>query len=87
MQKGASQPRRSLHGRFHIHRRSSIRRCASNLAKALQVFNELDVPVDPAKTEGPATCVQILGVEIDPTALELRLPADKLTRLKELTRA
>ena len=45
---------------------------------------ELDVPLAMEKKEGPATCLEFLGIEIDTVALELRLPRDKLLRVKEL---
>ena len=36
------------------------------------------------KTEGPSTCLTILGIEVDSVAMELRLPNDKLERLSGL---
>ena len=42
----------------------------------------LGVPLEPSKLEGPATCLQFLGIEFDTVALQLRLPPVKLTRLR-----
>lgn len=39
--------------------------------------------VEPEKDEGPATTISFLGIELDSMALEIRLPVDKLQRLKE----
>ena len=42
----------------------------------------LGVPLEPSKLEGPATCLSFLGIEFDTMAFQLRLPTDKLVRLK-----
>ena len=52
-----------------------------NLQALLQVCSELGVPIAVEKTEGPTTCIVLLGIEIDSVAMELRLPAQKLERL------
>ncbi len=39
------------------------------------------------KTEGPATAIAFLGILIDSHAFELRLPAERLTRLQDLIRS
>ena len=38
----------------------------------------------PHMTEGPSTCITVLGIEFDTQAMELRLPTDKLQRLGNL---
>ena len=43
-------------------------------------------PVEEQKSEGPATTVPFLGIEIDSIAMELRLPGDKLSQLKQTLR-
>ena len=45
---------------------------------------ELGVPLAAHKLVGPTTCLTFLGIEIDILAVELRLPRDKLNRLKDL---
>ena len=42
----------------------------------------LGVPLEPSKLEGPATCLQFVGIEFDTVALELCLPSVKLMRLR-----
>ena len=42
----------------------------------------LGVPLAPDKCEGPTTCITFLGIVIDSWAMELRLPRDKLHRVK-----
>ena len=46
-----------------------------------RVCGELGVPLVSHKREGPATCLTFLGIEIDPVAGSLRLPAERLHRL------
>ncbi len=48
------------------------------------VCRQLGVPMAPHKREGPTTCLVFLGIEIDTVAGELRLPAEKLSRLTTL---
>ena len=50
-------------------------------------FDSLGVPLEYSKLEGPSTCLTFLGIKVDTEALQLRLPRDKLFRLKsELSR-
>ena len=56
------------------------------LALALRIFQILGFPVAPHKTEGPATLVTFLGILLDTVAMEMRLPAEKIERLKALLR-
>lgn len=58
--------------------------CTSNLATCLQICSDLGAPIEVDKCEGPATCLPFLGIEIDTVQLELRLPLDKLQRVREL---
>ena len=48
----------------------------------VSIFNDLQVPLEPAKLEGPATCLQFLGIEVDTSSFQFRLPKTKLTRLQ-----
>lgn len=43
---------------------------------------EIGLPPEPEKDEGPATTIHFLGMELDTVALEVRLPAEKLIRLR-----
>ena len=58
--------------------------CAEALKLALQLCEHLGVPVSKLKVEGPATILTFLGILLDTVAMELRLPEDKLRRLKLL---
>jgi hypothetical protein len=57
---------------------------ARALAIALRILEHLGVPVAEHKTEGPSTCVCFLGILIDTRNLELRLPPEKIERLRVL---
>ena len=54
------------------------------LTLAMETLQWLGVPVAAHKTEGPATTLVFLGILLDTHAFELRLPTDKLARLKIL---
>ena len=45
------------------------------------------MPVEPDKTEGPADIVAFLGMELDTQKLEIRLPSEKLVRIRTLLEA
>ena len=57
---------------------------AQALATALEVLARMGVPVATHKTEGPATCITFLGILIDTLAFQLRLPPEKISRLRDL---
>ena len=57
---------------------------SSVLALALQVLENLGIPVAIHKTQGPATSVTFLGIVIDTQRFELRLPLDKVQHLRDL---
>jgi hypothetical protein len=59
---------------------------AQILDLALRTFQLLGIPVAAHKTEGPATLVIFLGILLDTIAQELRLPIEKIERLKSLLR-
>ncbi|XP_011409281.1 PREDICTED: uncharacterized protein LOC105316169, partial [Amphimedon queenslandica] len=52
------------------------------LSSAVELATRLGLPVEPSKVEGPSTTLTFLGIEIDTVSRELRLPRDKLLRLK-----
>ena len=56
--------------------------CEQSLALTLALCEELGFSVAPEKTEGPATTLTFLGIEIDTVQSQIRLPQDKLDRLK-----
>ena len=56
--------------------------CASNLQVAVAVVARLGLPLHPQKCLGPASCMVILGIELDAAAQIARLPADKFSALQ-----
>ncbi len=56
--------------------------CQVALDKCFKVCQSLGVPLGEDKTEGPSTCITFLGFELDSVAMELRLPASKLEKIK-----
>ena len=57
-------------------------RCHEALQSALQLGTALGLPAAPEKIVGPTTSLTFLGIEIDTVAQQLRLPEEKLCRLK-----
>ena len=57
--------------------------CSDSFNTALHCFAELGAPIEPDKCEGPATCLTILGIEVDTRRMQLRLPQEKLALMKE----
>jgi hypothetical protein len=53
--------------------------CATALETAYDTCRQLGVPVAAHKTEGPATQLTFLGIQVDTHAMSLSLPRDKLT--------
>ena len=58
--------------------------CAEALTTLRGVCKALGVPLAEHKTEGPATRITYLGIEIDTQEGQLSLPAEKLERLQSL---
>lgn len=57
--------------------------CARSLEIMIRTCEELGVPLALEKLEGPSTRLTFLGIELDTVSGVLRLPDDKLTRLRE----
>ena len=55
--------------------------CSQALATTLELCADLGFPVAPEKTEGPKTTLTFLGIEIDTSLGQIRLPQEKLQRL------
>ena len=60
------------------------RQCQQYLNRLLGECRVLGMPIASHKTEGPATSLVFLGIEIDTCTGELRLPGSKLQRLQTL---
>ena len=58
--------------------------CQDAMETLDRVCITLGVPIADHKRDSPTTCLTFLGIEVDSVANELRLPADKLTRLQAL---
>ena len=58
--------------------------CASNARIMHHTCHIAGAPVEEEKSEGPATTIPFLGIEIDSMAMELRLPQEKLTQLQRV---
>lgn len=58
--------------------------CGRDLRVALETCVGVGFPVAEEKTEGPATRITLLGIVMDSDRLELRLPQEKLEKLREL---
>ena len=56
--------------------------CLVNNTIMHKVCDEIGLPTEPEKNEGPSTSLAFTGIEIDSVAMELRLPAEKLARMK-----
>ncbi len=56
--------------------------CSQNFRLVKQVCQEAGMPTEPVKDEGPATVLVFLGMELDSEKLEIRLPQEKLDRLR-----
>jgi hypothetical protein len=59
-------------------------RASAQLAAVQALCARLGVPISPTKTEGPATKLTFLGIELDTIAMEARLPDDKRDGLLQL---
>ena len=58
--------------------------CKRSLDLALNICDWLGFPVMTEKVFGPSTLLEFLGFIIDMTAMEIRLPEEKLCHLKSL---
>lgn len=58
--------------------------CSTALCNLLTLFTDLDIPLAPGKTFSPSTQLEFMGILLDSSTMEARLPDDKLTRLRSL---
>ena len=54
----------------------------TTMEKLLQVFGKLNIPLGAKKTVWPCTMLEYLGVYLDTTLMEARLPEEKIARIK-----
>ena len=57
--------------------------CATNALLMHAACDQMGLPVEPEKDEGPSTALPFLGIELDSMAMEICLQPDKLTRLQK----
>ena len=55
--------------------------CQLNLDILIQVCSLLNIPLAIQKVEGPTLCLDFLGIILDTTHMEVRLPVDKLSKI------
>ena len=58
--------------------------CQHNVDIFTSLCTDLGVPLATDKLEGPATSLRFLGIILDTNCMEIRLPADKLYRTREM---
>lgn len=58
--------------------------CLSSFSTFLRFFMSVNAPVVASKTLGPSQVLAFMGIELDTTRMEARLPNDKLLRTREL---
>ena len=56
--------------------------CQQNLITFQYICHELGIPLAIEKVEGPSTSLTFLGIVIDTSRMEIRLPNDKLQRIQ-----
>ena len=59
-------------------------KCRRDLAVSLSTCEEVGFPVSIPKTEGRDTVLSVLGITVDTGRMELRLPEEKLSKLKAM---
>lgn len=69
---------------FLIVARPNSTQCARIVEVMVQVCKQLGVPLASDKTEGPATKLVFLGIELDSISQTLALPAAKLAEILHL---
>ena len=57
--------------------------CRQTLTQFLDMAHSIGMPIKQEKTVFPTTVLTFLGIEIDSTFMEIRLPEDKLIKLRE----
>ena len=58
--------------------------CLHSLISFERLADDIGIPLNTGKRCPPSTCQVVYGIEIDTTAMQLRLPADKLAKALSL---
>ena len=61
--------------------------CLTTFSTLLRVFMSLHAPLVASKTLGPSQVLEFMGIVLDTTCMEARLPEDKLTRTRDLLKS
>ncbi|KAL5463980.1 hypothetical protein EMCRGX_G032933 [Ephydatia muelleri] len=61
--------------------------CQESMSIMLQVCEVMGIPVTTEKCEGPATCITFLGIMLDSSLQQLRLPPEKLQDISSLIKS
>ena len=61
--------------------------CLTSFSTLLRVFMSLRAPLVASKTLGPSQVLEFMGIELDSSRMEARLPEDKLNRTPELLKS
>ena len=61
--------------------------CLTSFSTLLRVFMSLRAPLVASKTLGPSQVLEFMGIELDSSRMEARLPEDKLNRTRELLKS
>ena len=61
--------------------------CLTSFSTLLRVFMSLRAPLVASKTLGPSQVLEFMGIELDSSRMEARLPEEKLARTRELLKS
>ena len=61
--------------------------CLKTFSTLLKVFMSLRAPLVASKTLGPSQVIEFMGIVLDTTRMEARLPEDKLSRTRDLLKS
>ena len=56
--------------------------CQRSLSSMQLTFRNLGIPMAPHKTQGPCTTLEFMGIILDTSKMEARLPSDKVERIR-----
>ncbi|XP_071169413.1 uncharacterized protein [Mytilus edulis] len=56
----------------------------ATMTRLLNMFKELGIPLSAKKTEGPCVVLEYLGITLDTSKMEARLPREKIVRIIEI---
>lgn len=66
--------------------KANTHQCQENLGSLTAICEELGVPLQVTKIEGPSTIITFLGIEFNTLAMQMKLPDEKRNRLHTLIR-